>query len=352
MKQFPVLLIAVALSCGQLGEPRRPHKEPAHVLLRDTFDGAMLEPDWVVVAPNLVGATARVAERAVILTMPAGSNDQLVLRRRFDVGAVRGQRLRWKARVRVDRDTQSFARATVSLVTASTTPTYHDHASSSPTRSGAWVDVHAVIDVPADATSAQIELILYGGGTAWFEAAEVTAIGAAPPPSAVDLSPQQMENLVTFTRAATLIRYLPPSDEAPTLDWTALFPAAIERILRVRSQAELLAQLRAIFLEISPTAIFSSSERVDTPLQLSQGEATHLVRWRRYGLGNTPGFTTFREGRDADAASASALFRLPLDGLRTCKQMTFRATTHGLPGPGNAKLLVRVLRPVGNSDER
>jgi hypothetical protein len=352
MKQLPVLLVAVVVSCGRTGEPRLPRKEPTHVLLRDSFTGATLGPGWIVVAPDLVGATARVADASVILTMPAGSNDQLILRHRFDVLTARGQRIRWKARVRMNGEPQSFARAAVSLVTASTTPTYHDHASSSPTSSSSWVDVHAVIDVPADATSGQIDLVLHGAGTARFEAAEVTAVGAAPPPDAIDVSPQQIENLVTFTRAATLIRYLHPSDEAAALDWNAFLPAAIERILRVRSQAELLAQLRAMFLEISPTAVFSSRERLDTPLLLPRGEATHLVRWRRYGLGNTLAFTTFREGRDVDAASASALIRLPLDSLRACRQVSFRARAHRLPGPGKALLLARVLRPAGDRDDQ
>src|SRR5215470_13228979 len=102
MKRLPVLLVAFVVSCGRTGEPRLPRKEPAQVLLRDSFAGATLEPDWIVVAPNVVGATARVAEGSVILTMPAGSDDQLVLRRRFDVLAARGQRIRWKARVRMN----------------------------------------------------------------------------------------------------------------------------------------------------------------------------------------------------------------------------------------------------------
>src|SRR5262249_41368437 len=149
--------------------------------------------------------TARAAEGSVVLTLPAGSDDQIVLRRRFDVLAARGQRIRLKARVRVDGAAQSFARATMSLVTAAAAPTYHDHASSSPTRSSSWVDVHAVLDVPRDATSGQLDLILHSAGTARFEAAEVTAVAAAPSPRALELSPQQIENLVTFTRAATLI---------------------------------------------------------------------------------------------------------------------------------------------------
>ena len=351
MKRSPVLLVALAASCGRPGEPTLPTKKAVKVLVHDSFLGATLKPDWVVVAPDLAGATAHVAEGSVVLTLPAGSNDQLVLRRRFDVLSARGQRIRLKARVRVDGGPQSFARATMSLVTAPIIPTYHDHASSSPTNSGSWVDLHSVIDVPADATSGQIDLILHGTGTARFEAAEVTAIGAAPLPEALGLSPQQIENLITFTRAATLIRYLHPSDEAAALDWNAFLPAAIERVIRVRSQTELLPQLRAMFFEISPTAVFSSREHTDMPLQPPRGEGTHLVRWRRYGLGTSTPFTTYREGRDPDDASASALTRLPLDSIRSCKQVSFRASGHLLSGPGKALLVARVLRPVAKRDE-
>lgn len=351
MKRLPVLLVAVALSCGRMREQTLPRKAPAQALPRESFAGATLKPDWVVVAPNLAGATTHVADGSVILTMPAGSNDQIVLRRRFDVLAARGQRLRLKARVRMDGGPQSFARATMSIVTASAVPTYHDQASSSPTRSRSWVDVHSVIDVPRDATSGQIDLILHGAGTARFETAEVTAVAATPPPKASELSPQQIENLVTFTRAASLIRYLHPSDEAAALDWNAFLPAAIERILRVRSPAELLAELRTTFLQISPTVTFSSSERAEMPLQLSRGEGTHLARWRRYGLGASAPFTTYREGRDEDDASVSAVMRLHLDNLRACKQVSFRASGRRLPGSGKALLVATVLRPGIKRDE-
>jgi hypothetical protein len=351
MKRLPVLLVAVALSCRPTGDETLPRKKPGRALLSDRFAGATLNSDWIVVAPDLPGATAHVAEGAVILTMPAGSDDQIILRRRFDVLSARGQRIRLKARVRMEGALHSFARATMSIVSAVASPTYHDHASSSPTSSSSWIDVHAVLDVPREATSGQIDLILHGAGTARFEAAEVTAIAAAPPPRAIELSPQQVEDLVTFTRAATLIRYLHPSDEAASLDWNAFLPSAIERILRVRSQAELLAQLRATLLAISPSVTFSSSEPTDMSPQLPRGEGTHLVRWRRYGFGTSTPFTTYREGRDAEEASASAVTRLRLDSLGPCKQMLFHANGHRLAGPGKALLVARVLRPVAKRDE-
>jgi hypothetical protein len=351
MGRLPVTLVVVALSCGRTGEQTLRPSAPVHGLVRDSFTGATLKPDWVVMAPSVAGATARVAGGSVILTIPAGSSDQIVLRRRFDVLAARGQRIRLKARVRMDGAAQSLARATISVVTAAVIPTYHDQASSSPTSSRSWVDVHAVMDVPLDATSGQIDLVLRGAGTAWFEAAEVTAVSTTPARTTGELSPQQIENLVAFTRAATLIRYLHPSDEVAVLDWNAFLPGAIERVLRVRSQAELLVQLRATFHEIAPTATFSGSERMEVPLQLPRGDGTHLVRWRRYGLGSSMPFTTYREGRDEDEASASALIRLRLDNLQACRKVSFRASGRRLPGSGKALLVALVLRPGIKRDE-
>jgi hypothetical protein len=205
MKIAIVGCAALAFSCGQPAarEVVRAQKEAGQpdVLLRETFSTSTLDSfksNYTIVAPNVMGAVARWEDRAIVLTMPAGSEDEITARRSFDMSFARGLRIRLRARVRTDRLVKSFARATIAMRTAKLEPSYHDNASTSPVRSTQSTDIHAVMDVPPDATSGEIDLTLHGTGTAWFEEVEVRVVGRSPPPTSVELSPQQISSLVTF----------------------------------------------------------------------------------------------------------------------------------------------------------
>lgn len=342
--------ITLALSCGQSAKheivPARANIRQPSVLLRERFSMNTLDAsieNYTIVAPNVVGAIARWEDRAIVLTMPAGSNDEIIARRRIDVSFARGLRVRLRARVRTDHLVKSAARATISVQTAKFEPSYYDNASTSPARSTQWTDVHAVMDVASDAIYGQIDLILHGPGTAWFEEVEVVVVGRSPPSTPVQLSLQQISSLVTFSRAAALIRYLHPSDQSAALDWNAFFPAAIAQISSGSSPADLLSNLRLIFKPVAPTATFSSAARPIAMALPPGGGGTHLVRWRRYGFGDDAPYATYREGRDADNTFATALTRLAFPGSKACNRLSLRMEGQRLPGSGKASLVARLL---------
>jgi hypothetical protein len=324
------------------------------MLLRESFSTSTLDSfksNYIIVAPNVRGAIARWEDRAIVLTMPAGSNDEIIARRSFDISFARGLRVRLRVRVRTDRLVKSFARATIAMRTAKLEPSYHDNASTSPVRSTQSTDVHAVMDVPPDAIAGQIDLILHGTGAAWFEEVEVGVVGRSPPPTSVELSPQQISSLVTFSRAAALIRYLHPSDQSADLDWNAFLPAAIAQILHDSSQADLLSNLRRIFKPVAPTATFSSTASpIDAALPPGGG-GTHLVRWRRYGFGDDSPYARYREGRDADNTFATARTRLALPDLKACKTISLHMDGQRMPGSGRTSLVARLLLPARKDRE-
>jgi hypothetical protein len=358
MKLAIVGCAALAFSCGQPAGHDVVHAQTetkrSDVLLQESFSTSTLDSfrsNYIIVAPNVRGAIARWEDRAIVLTMPAGSNDELIARRSFDVSFARGLRVRLRVRVRTDCLAKSFARATIALRTANLEPSYHDNASTSPIRSTQSTDIHAVMDVPSDAISGQIDLILHGTGAAWFEEVEVGVVGRSPPPTSVELSAQQISSLVTLSRAAAMIRYLHPSDQSSDLDWNAFLPAAIAQILRGSSPADLLSNLRRIFKPVAPTATFSSTASPIEAALPPGGGGTHLVRWRRYGFGEDSPYASYREGRDADNTSATALTRLAVPDLKTCKSISLRMDGQRVPGTGKTSLVARLLLPARTDHE-
>jgi hypothetical protein len=340
MKALSLLLVVASVSCSH---SLRSHL-PDGAIFQEQFSTIALKSDWIVVAPNVVGANARLENGTLILTMPADSREEIAIRHKFDALSLRGQRIRLRARVRTDCPPRSFARSTMSMSRNTVVPTYRDNAGTSPVNSDSWTSVHAVVDVAQDATSGQIDLVLRGPGTAWFDDVEISAIGAVPPPLAVQLSAQRIEHLVAFARAAALIRYLHPADQVATLDWNAFLPAAIERILDAPPRADLASELRGIFKEISPTVRFSRTGGFGVPPGAHAPGGIQLVRWRRHGLGTSPPFSAYREGRDPDNTSASASTRVHLDNPRACKKLSVRVTGQKLSGSGRALLFLRVLQ--------
>jgi hypothetical protein len=107
------------------------------------------------------------------------------------------------------------------------------------------------------------------------------------------------------------VRYLHPSDQAAALDWDAFLPAAIDRVLGARDPAALLAELRAVFAAVAPTAVFSMDGDPPGPLPAAPG-GTHLARWRRYGPGSPSRYPSFREGREReDDVTVSEVITVP-----------------------------------------
>jgi hypothetical protein len=313
-------------------------------MIHEPFSEPSLAAHWIVLAPKEAGALATVDRGAVALHLPAGSESEIVLRRTLDVVSARGQRVRLTARIRTDGAANATAHTSLTVMTTSPNPTYRDVARTSPIHADTWTTVHTVVDIAPDATTSQLDLIWNGAGTAWFSDVELAVIGASPPPAPIELSPQQLASLVAFTRAAALVRYLHPSDEAANLDWNAFYPTAIARLLRVTEPAQLPEALRALFQGIAPTVTFTRDVSLPPTLP-PRGDGTHLARWHRHGLGNAPPFLTYREGRDPDPSSASASTHVASVKLNGCKQLVFRTDAHKLPGPGRVEMFAQVLQP-------
>jgi hypothetical protein len=186
-------------------------------------------------------------------------------------------------------------------------------------------------------------------GWAWLAACVVMSMhapgGAAPAvPADAPLTSQQIAGVAALARAAALVRYLHPSDQAAALDWDAFLPAAIDRVLAAPDPAGLLAELRAVIAPVAPTAVFSMAG--DPPgLPARPRGATHLARWRRYGPGFPSPYPSFREGRDREGdVAVSAVITAPLAAPGRCGGARVNAVVRRSPS-GTVDLVLRALRP-------
>src|SRR5438045_139820 len=82
----PILLsLAVfVLSCSRPSLQGGPCGETGCAMLREQFSEVSFSSGWLVVAPNVAGASAGVGNGELVLTMPSGNNEEILLRRAFD----------------------------------------------------------------------------------------------------------------------------------------------------------------------------------------------------------------------------------------------------------------------------
>lgn len=325
MRYVPALA-SLAFACGASHTPARRAGTPATVF-RDAFeDPAAIQRSWIVATPSVSGTVVRVADGSLQLSLSTGKSE-VAVRHRLDVSALRGQRVRIQARARTSAPT-SVARATVTVVPASGTPSYGDAATTRTVSSQSWADLETVIDVAPTATTADVSLLLRGGGTASFDDVVVASVEPSPRPAAVQLSASQLEHLVTLTRAFGYVRFLHPSDQAAACDWDAFLPAAISQVLHASNRAALRDELRRMFAGVAPTASFVEQGDRTPPALPPKDGATHLARWQHIGLGSSGVYTSLREGRDPETLIVERSVRLKLPARVSCRSAQLEAKLH------------------------
>jgi C-terminal processing protease CtpA/Prc len=266
-----------------------------------------------VVAEHPEGGT-----RSALLQAPAGGPPPPVpafgaLVCYFDAAAFRGQRVRFRATVKV-----APAAAGKTAGAAAPKPEDADADEIPPPRaelairvelpgskagpiygmedwqiaSVAWSRYEVAGDVPADAAAIKLILALYGSGSAWisaasFQAIDKAAVALAPPRP---LAPRALDNLVAFARLAGLVRYFHPSDQAATAHWSGFVRAGVRQVEGAAGPEELARTLTTLFLPLAPTVRVFPSDRSEPPaaelLAPPAGTARpRVVAWRHYGLG-------------------------------------------------------------------
>jgi hypothetical protein len=215
--------------------------------------------------------------------------------RSFDAAPYRGQRIRFRAAVKVE-GAGAGTGADKAASDSAAAPTraqlwvrvdrpggamgFFDNMADRPITTGSWRPCEITGEVAVDAETIKLGVMLFGAGRTWLGAASFEAIGkmvSADEP-ARPLEGRGLENLVVFARLAGLVRYFHPSDQAAGTDWNRFVLAGVESVEKATSPEDLAHILTARFL---PIALFSDGTRL-LRIDLANGELRALGPVRPY----------------------------------------------------------------------
>jgi hypothetical protein len=345
-----MILLIVLTGCATPGNRITPSAAPYRVY-GDSFEQLDEEArHWRVDLSNSARIMARLEheDRNGFISLRAidgDSSQEHAIHRSMDLVALRGQRLRLAARVRVQSASDASARIRLSTTSSGNDETYSDFTDSPSLASASWKKAYVVVDVSQTVTSGDIALTLKGQGTASFDDISITTLGPSPPPPALALSTATIERLTTLVRAMTLVRYFHPSDQSATVDWDAFSIRAIRTVLNAPPSREMRDILASVFERVAPLARFDKApdrtaavphgpEAIRSAMPRDRG-ATHLVRWHHVGLGtDEPSiiYHSFRDGIDPDDATAYVYAIPSIPHLATCGRAEIRAALHATTG--------------------
>jgi hypothetical protein len=316
--------VAVALCAGMAAGTGAPAAEPATPPALANLDLSLAEQreqgdqpsGWYV--PRVVaekGYSAVVdpdhppgGSRSLRLQAPTGKQPEDswgLLIRSFDAAPYRGQRIRFRAVVKVEGvgsgadqpATGSSGEAPrghlwLRVIRPDGARGFFNNTADHPITAARWSSFEAAGEVAADAVTIQLGVLLNGGGRAWLGAASVEAIGkwvSADEP-ARPLDDRGLENLVAFARLAGLVRYFHPSDQAVATDWNRFVLAGVQSVEKAAGPEDLAHILTAQFLPIAPTVrIFPTGRHEPLPAELLAPPAgaprPRVLAWRHLGLG-------------------------------------------------------------------
>jgi len=314
-----------ALGAGMAGRAAAPAAEQAAPPALAKLDLALAEPasqapGWFVPRPvkeqgysaavdadSPPGGSHSLRLQAPESGPPAGSFGNLM--RSFDAAPYRGQRIRFRAAVKVASAAAGAGagKAASDSAAAAAAPRaqlwvrvdrpggavgFFDNMDDRPITAGSWGSHEIAGEVAADAVTINLGVMLLGGGRAWLGDASFAALGkavAADEP-ARPLDARGLDNLVAFARLAGLVRYFHPSDQAAAADWDRFVRAGVESVEKASGPEDLARGLTALFLPLAPTLrVYPSGRPEPVPAELLAAPAgvpkARIVAWRHVGLG-------------------------------------------------------------------
>ncbi len=320
---LPLPAAVPALAATDPAAPAPPPGPPRNLDFEEGEPG-QLPPGWALSQQNPeAGFAARLAEnaqsgrRCAELGHPGEPESPWAfgaLEQAIDAAPYRGKRVRLRAAARAELPAGAQAQLVLRVERASGEVAFAADTARHPIASPAWEIYDAVGDVPPDAATLEIGLLLRIGGTAWLDAVALEVIGPAgagnEPPR--PLGERGLENLVAFTRLLGYVRFFHPSDQAAAADWERLAMAGVERAEPAAGAVELAAALAELFAPIAPALAVFPTGTAPPPLPAAvaaeaagtNGEPLRLVGWKHHGvhLGSALPQAIYRSERAGAAA--------------------------------------------------
>lgn len=225
--------------------------------------------------------------------------------------AYRGRRVRLRAMVRTDG---AKAGLWLRADAAPGKPLAFASLADRPITATEWTRAEVLGDVPVEATSVALGLILYGAGEAFVD--EVTledlgpvGLGAEP---ARPMSGRGADNLAAFARAYGYVRFFYPGEAAAGVDWNTVALAGVQQVEGATSPADLAKRMEAVFGAFAPEfRAWPTKGVAPTAEPIAAGPG---LRWRHEGVGIGTNKLYTSKLVPAEAGLAADLFTADLPG--------------------------------------
>ncbi|HYG61285.1 MAG TPA: S41 family peptidase [Thermoanaerobaculia bacterium] len=366
MALFPFLLWCLsAFLAAQPGEPPR-HAAPVNLGF-EQGDPGQTPPGWKVPeAAKAAGYTAAIdagqaasGARSALLSGPAVDPRSFGnLMQSVDAAPYRGQRVRYRAAVRIQSETGGWANLWLRIDRPGGALGFLDNMQERPITSAEWASYEIVADVAPDAESLNLGMMYRGGGRGWIDSVSLEVIGESgegnEPPRA--LTGRGLENLIAFTRLLGYVRFFHPSDQAGAADWNRVALAGVQAAEPAAGAAALARTLEDLFRPLAPTVrVFPTGQTPPLPAELSRpaAGAARVVAWEHAGvdLSEDPMQRRYEshraDGRPRPGEFGTISQHFDAAALRG-KKVRFRAAVRAeVQGENQAQLWLRVDRPNG-----
>lgn len=335
------LWLAAVIFAGCHAERRLPESSRSPLVLEESFDGTGFDGffrRWLADVPTSTQSTFENApgRHGSGLRLKAGQSPEHSIRlfRTIDASGLRGQRVGISLWTKATASNHGSGEIDLALVRSGIAPSGWDHTVSPIASRDEWSRASAVIDVPADAVSLEMSIVLHGSVDLTFDDLSVEA-GASSSPAAQPLTPAQRGNLRSLILALGYLRFFYPSDAAASADWQGIEIDAVGRILPLEAPEAVQAELTRLIQRIAPDAVLYSGQSSPPSVRIEPPRgAAWLTRWIHDGFGTAFPYASFRTGIDEPSTSGLHItVRKALSELGPCKRAAAQATVIKLEGP-------------------
>lgn len=335
------LWLAAVILAGCHAEPRTPQAARAPVVLDESFDGTEFDSFFQRWLADVPASTRSTFERAPGrhgsgLRVKTGQSPERSARlsRTVDASGLRGQRVGISLWTKAAASDHGSGELHLAVVRSGTTASDWDHAVSRIASRDQWSRASAVIDVPADAASLEMSIVIHGSVDLTLDDLRVEA-RAPSSPSAQPLTAAQRANLRSLILALGYVRFFYPGDAAASADWQDLEIDAVGRILPLETPEAVQAELTRLVQRIAPDAALYRGRSSPPAIRIEPPrDGAWLTRWVHDGFGNSLPYASFRTGVDEPSTSGLHIaVRKPLAELGPCKRAAAQATVIKQDGP-------------------
>lgn len=243
------------------------------------------------------------------------------LSRTIDASSLRGQRLRFSLWTKTASRNAGSGELRVAAARPTIAQSAWDSTHSRIAYNEEWSNSSAVMDIPEDAVSIELSIIVSGSIDLTIDDLRLESHSFAASISN-PLTDAQQANLFSLIRMIGYLRFFYPGDVAARADWQSIEIDAVGRVLPLEDVQSVKIELMRLLQRIAPDAALYS-EQPPPQLRIEPPPGARITRWIHDGFGNSSPYASFRTGIDEpNTAGLHIMTRKSLAELGPCKRAT------------------------------